>query len=262
MNLVASLFLTWTNSPIAGKKVACVKSPLNKIMFFIALVSPFTYSSLHAEFRTAKPQVSIGESAPFSGLLAAYCFDRAPNIHNNPSSLYEPKLISVHLILIEDNQMKFAKSLKLAAATGTFLISSMSFAQAVNIGTNDLAIKGYDPVAYFTQNKAVEGSAKFTATHDGAIYRFSSVANRNLFKANADKYAPQFGGYCAMGVALDKKLDVDPNAFYIKDEKLYLNLNKDVQKKWFTDIPGHLKTANRVWRGIEDLSIAQANAED
>ena len=158
--------------------------------------------------------------------------------------------------------MKFTKTLKMASAAGALLVSSMSFASAVNIGTNDLAIKGYDPVAYFTKNMAVEGSAKYTATHDGAIYRFASAANRDKFNADAAKYAPQFGGYCAMGVALNKKLDVDPQAFHIENGKLYLNLNKDVQKKWATDIPGHLKTADRIWAGIEDLSVAATNAED
>ncbi|WP_415896124.1 YHS domain-containing (seleno)protein [Neptuniibacter sp. PT34_22] len=158
--------------------------------------------------------------------------------------------------------MKFTKTLKLATAAGALLLSSMSFAASVNIGTNDVAIHGYDPVAYFTNEKAVEGSAKFTATHDGAIYRFASAKNRDLFNANADKYAPQYGGYCAMGVALNKKLDVDPQAFHIENGKLYLNLNKDVQKKWLTDVPGNLKTADRIWAGIEDLSVAAANAED
>lgn len=158
--------------------------------------------------------------------------------------------------------MKFSKTLKLATAAGALLLSSMSFAASVNIGTNDLAIQGYDPVAYFTKDKAVEGSAKYTATHEGAIYRFSSAENRDLFNSDADRYAPQFGGYCAMGVALNKKLDVDPQAFYIQEGKLYLNLNKDVQKKWLTDVPGHLKTADRIWAGIEDLSVSAANAED
>ena len=65
-----------------------------------------------------------------------------------------------------------------------------------------------------------------------------------------------------MGVALNKKLDVDPDAFYIKDDKLYLNLNKAVQKKWMEDVPGNLKTAYRVWDGIESLSVEATNAED
>ncbi len=158
--------------------------------------------------------------------------------------------------------MNIKQTLKIVAAAGTLLFSSLSFASAINIGENDLAIQGYDPVAYFTKHKAVEGSAKYTATHDGAIYRFSSKKNRDLFNANTDKYAPQFGGYCAMGVALNKKFDVDPLAFHIDDNKLYLNLNKDVQKKWLTDVDGHVVSATRIWSGIEELTVADANAEE
>jgi YHS domain-containing protein len=158
--------------------------------------------------------------------------------------------------------MKLSKVMKIATVTSGILLSSLSFASSVNIGTNDVAIHGYDPVAYFTKEMAVEGAAKYTATHNGAIYRFSSAQNRDLFNADADKYAPQFGGYCAMGVVLNKKLDVDPQAFYIQEGKLYLNLNKDVQKKWLTDVPGHVKSADRIWAGIEDLSVAVTNAED
>ena len=65
-----------------------------------------------------------------------------------------------------------------------------------------------------------------------------------------------------MGVVLNKKLDVDPQAFYIQEGKLYLNLNKDVQKKWLTDVPTHVKSADRIWAGIEDLSVVATNAED
>lgn len=260
MNHAISILDFGFNADVMNKPSA--KSLINKVVLLISLFSSFITPAVYAEFRTANPQKNFGASASFSGLLAAYCTPVGPNRPNNPSTQPEPILIEVHLLLIEENEMKFAKTLKMATATGALLISSMSFASSINIGTNDLAIKGYDPVAYFTQEKAVEGSAKYTATHDGAIYRFSSASNRDLFKANADKYAPQFGGYCAMGVALNKKLDVDPNAFYIKGDKLYLNLNKDVQKKWLTDIPGHLKTADRIWRGIEDLTVAQVNAED
>ena len=155
--------------------------------------------------------------------------------------------------------MKLTKTLSFASA---LLFSSLTFAASSNIGANDVAIHGYDPVAYFTSNKPVEGSAKYTATHDGAIYRLSSKKNRDLFKADADRYAPQFGGYCAMGVVLNKKLDVDPKAFYIADNKLYLNLNKDVQKKWLSDVSGHVKGAERIWSGIEDLPVDVVNAED
>ncbi|MBB6522247.1 YHS domain-containing (seleno)protein [Pseudoteredinibacter isoporae] len=158
--------------------------------------------------------------------------------------------------------MKLSNVLKVAGAASALIFSSLSWAASVNTGANDVAIHGYDPVAYFTKNKPVEGSAKYTATHDGAIYRFASEKNRDLFKADADRYAPQYGGFCAMGVALNKKLNVDPAAFYIEDNKLYLNLNKNVQKKWLQDVPGNLKTADRIWNGIEDLSVETVNAED
>ena len=158
--------------------------------------------------------------------------------------------------------MKMSKTLKLAGIAGAMMLSNLAFASASNIGPNDVAIHGYDPVAYFTQHKPVEGSVKYTATHEGAIYRFSSSKNRDLFKADTARYAPQFGGYCAMGVALNKKLDVDPSAFHIADNKLYLNLNKDVQKKWLTDVSGHVKSATRIWNGIEDLPVSVVNAEE
>lgn len=261
MNQVVSTLFCRVSLSSASKLTKFDNSLFNKVVIFCALISSLI-SPVQAEFRKAIPQPNFGATAPFTGLLAAYCLPVPPSLLSKPQIQPEPKLIEVHVMLIEDNQMKFTKKLKMAAAAGALLMSSMSFAQAINIGTNDLAIKGYDPVAYFTQNQAIEGSAKFTATHEGAIYRFSNASNRDLFKANADKYAPQYGGYCAMGVALNKKLDVDPSAFYIKKHKLYLNLNKDVQKKWLTDIPGHLKTADRIWHGIEDLTVAQANAED
>ncbi len=158
--------------------------------------------------------------------------------------------------------MNVTNTIKLFTGASLIALNSLTFASSVNIGNNDVAIHGYDPVAYFTKDKAVSGSPKYTAIYEGAIYRFSSDENRDAFKADPEHYAPQFGGYCAMGVALDKKLDVDPGAFYIHNNKLYLNLNKDVQKKWLTDIPGHVKTAVRTWSGIEDLSVADANAED
>ncbi len=158
--------------------------------------------------------------------------------------------------------MKLRNALKIAGLATSILFSSLSFASSVNLGENDVAIHGYDPVAYFVKSMPVEGKAMYTATHDGAIYRFSSEKNRDMFKASPEKYAPQFGGYCAMGVALNKKLDVDPAAFLIKDDKLFLNLNKAVQKKWMEDVPGNLKTAYRVWDGIEALSVEETNAED
>lgn len=152
--------------------------------------------------------------------------------------------------------MKFSKLIKTAVVATTVVFSSLSFAAdvGVNASENDLAIHGYDPVAYFTKGKPTKGESKYTATYKGAIFQFASEKNRDMFKKDPEHYAPQFGGFCAMGVALNRKLDVDPTAWYITDNKLYLNLNHDVQKKWMEDVPGNLKTAYRHWDGIKAIS--------
>ena len=126
---------------------------------------------------------------------------------------------------------------------------------------NDIAISGYDPVAYFYDSKATQGTKQYTATYKNAIYQFSSATNRDLFRSNPEKYAPQYGGYCAMGVALHKKLEIDPEAWYIVDGKLYLNLNKTVQKKWLSDVPGHIASAEQIWPDIKTVTAAELNAD-
>jgi YHS domain-containing protein len=127
----------------------------------------------------------------------------------------------------------------------------------LNLDAQGVAIHGYDPVAYFTDGKPVQGSAKFSHKTDGATYHFANAKHRDRFAKDPAKYAPQFGGYCAMGTAMGKKLDVDPQAWKIVDGKLYLNLNQDVQKKWLSDVPGHLKQADAKWAEIKDVPAAQ-----
>ncbi|MCV2369350.1 YHS domain-containing (seleno)protein [Roseateles oligotrophus] len=122
----------------------------------------------------------------------------------------------------------------------------------LNLDQQGLALQGIDPVAYFTVGVPTAGKPEFTAKHRGASYRFASAANRDAFKADPNKFAPQYGGFCAMGVALDKKLDGDINAWKIVDNKLYLNVNKDVQKKWSEDIAGNLVKANSSWPEIKN----------
>ena len=122
----------------------------------------------------------------------------------------------------------------------------------VNTSTfGNLAIDGYDPVAYFTESKPVKGSRDFTTDWNGATYRFASAANRDLFIADPAKYAPQYGGYCAYGVAQDTLAPIEPDAWSIVDGKLYLNYDKDIQKKWTADIPGYLQKAEKNWAGLQ-----------
>lgn len=158
--------------------------------------------------------------------------------------------------------MSFSTVLKSAVLGSAIALSSFSFAADIDmsVDANDIAIKGYDTVSYFTQSTPVKGSHEFTATHKNAIYYFSSAENRDTFRANPAKYAPQYGGYCAMGVALEKKFETDPNAWRIVDGKLYLNLNKDIQKKWLTDVPGHISTSEQNWPEIKFTDAAKLNA--
>ncbi|MEL0659534.1 YHS domain-containing (seleno)protein [Psychromonas arctica] len=155
--------------------------------------------------------------------------------------------------------MKLSSLIKSTLVSTALLASSFAFAAniEVNANDNDLAIKGYDTVSYFTEGTPTKGSDKYTAAYNGAVYHFASADNRDLFKEDPAKYAPQYGGFCAFGVALNQKFDTDPTAWHIKGDKLYLNLNKDVQKKWLTDVPGYLKQSQGNWTTIKGLTTAQ-----
>lgn len=110
-----------------------------------------------------------------------------------------------------------------------------------------VAVSGHDPVAYFTQGKPVMGDKSFTATWKGAEFRFASAANRDRFKADPARYAPQYGGYCAWAVSQGYTASADPAVWKIVNGKLYLNYNAEVGRKWATDIPGHIAKADANW---------------
>ena len=116
-----------------------------------------------------------------------------------------------------------------------------------NVDSSSLALKGYDPVAYFTEGKPVQGKREFTAHHQGATYRFASAANRDAFLAGPAKYAPQYGGYCAYGMASGYKAPIEPDAWTIVDGRLYLNYNQSVRSRWSSDIPGFVRKADANW---------------
>lgn len=143
--------------------------------------------------------------------------------------------------------------IKTSALALGIAFSAFTFAADVDINANanDLAIQGYDTVSYFSKNGPVKGSHDFTATYKNAIYQFSSEENRDLFKQNPEKYAPQYGGFCAFGVTMDRKFDTDPTAYKIVDNKLYLNLNAQVQQRWLTDTSSFINTANTTWVDIK-----------
>jgi YHS domain-containing protein len=117
----------------------------------------------------------------------------------------------------------------------------------INADSSGLALKGYDPLAYFTERKPVKGKAEFSASHEGATYRFASAANRDAFAGAPAKYAPQYGGYCAFGVAAGYKAPIEPDAWSVVDGKLYLNYSRSVRSQWSSDIPGFVRKADTNW---------------
>lgn len=120
-----------------------------------------------------------------------------------------------------------------------------------NVDNSGLAIKGYDPVAYFMDHKAIDGKKDISSVYQGITYRFANTANRDAFKADPGKYEPQYGGWCAYAMgAKGEKVEVDPETFKIVDGKLYLFYNKyfnNTLKSWNKD-ETHLKAnADKSW---------------
>jgi hypothetical protein len=128
-----------------------------------------------------------------------------------------------------------------------FALSAFAIAPVNKTKIRGLAIEGYDPVAYFTQSKPVKGSGDYEHEWNDATWRFTSAANRDAFAKNPQKYAPQYGGYCAFGVSRGYAVGIDPAAWSIVGGKLYLNYNLDVQKEWSKDVPGYIKKADTNW---------------
>ena len=123
-----------------------------------------------------------------------------------------------------------------------------------NVDGKGLALKGYDPVAYFSPTGAgpVLGKAEFTATVDGTVYRFVSAANRDAFIAARGRYLPGYGGFCAMAVTRGKKVDADPRVWRVEEGRLYLHADKDEQKRWAENVAGNLVLGDKTWRTIRD----------
>ncbi|MEO9482986.1 MAG: YHS domain-containing (seleno)protein [Ekhidna sp.] len=138
--------------------------------------------------------------------------------------------------------------MKTLTSTLIILLTFSSFAQKSKIyTTTDGAIKGYDPVAYFVQGEPVKGEDKFTFEWKDTDWYFGSQENLDAFKENPEKYAPQFGGYCAYGVSKGALYKIDPEAWKIVEGKLYLNYSKGIQKKWEANQTEFIKEAETNW---------------
>ena len=153
--------------------------------------------------------------------------------------------------------MNTFKSLLSGVALSVALATSaMAAGVELNASSTGLAMQGYDPVAYFTDGAPAKGSYKITTVFNDATYRFASEEHKAPFEANPEAYLPAYGGYCAFGTAMGFKFDGDPEYWKIVDNKLYLNLSKDIQTRWEGNIPGFVQDANGHWENIADVEPA------
>jgi YHS domain-containing protein len=151
-------------------------------------------------------------------------------------------------------------TLTMAAAATALAFAGQAFAGDQYVDNTGFGASGYDVVAYFdlpqnavgmSQPTAVPGNAAFTSEYNGAKFAFSNEANRDTFAANPAQYAPQYDGHCAYGVSKGGKVPGNPNLWRIVDDKLYLNITKNVVGFWEEDIPGNIDLAENNWVSIE-----------
>jgi YHS domain-containing protein len=135
----------------------------------------------------------------------------------------------------------------------SLVLAATAFAgNLVNVsGASNIAVNGYDTVAFFTEEKPVHGSPSITAEHQGATYLFSSEENKAKFEKSPEKYAPQFGGFCAYGASVGALFPIDIDTFQIIDGKLYLNLNPEIVKVFNKDQADNLAKAKKAWPELE-----------
>jgi len=119
-----------------------------------------------------------------------------------------------------------------------------------NLDKNSVAIQGYDPVAFFTQNRPVKGLPEFESQYHGARYLFASADDKAMFDANPAKYEPQFGGFCAFGVSKGKTVPVKIEAFQIVNGRLLMQYDLDIKNEFNKDTQGNLQKADQNWPGI------------
>ncbi len=118
-----------------------------------------------------------------------------------------------------------------------------------------LGLHGIDPVAFIEIGNRIEGSARYTAVHDGVAYYFSSEENKSTFEASPERYLPQFGGFCTFGVSVAKKFDGNPRFAAVEDGRLYVFLNEAIFNEFQKDREGTIERAEHNWRRIRTSAV-------
>ncbi len=155
-------------------------------------------------------------------------------------------------------KMSIPRALRTTLLLMLFAAAMPIFVHAQSVFADDkgLAIKGYDPVAYFTDNKPMQGKVEFVHEWAGAKWNFASAEHRDAFKAAPEKYAPQYGGFCAFGVCMkNAKFPTDPTAWKVVEGKLYLNYNKQTQDAWAQDpLPATISKGDANWKTLSSAT--------
>lgn len=153
-------------------------------------------------------------------------------------------------------RLALAAGLAAALAAGAIAVPALAFDEtstaAVNVDENGVGLRGFDPVAYFTEGEPVAGDADVTASHADVTYHFASEANRDMFLENPEQFAPQYGGFCQMGAALGQKLDGDPEVWRVADDKLFVYAYPAAKEGFMQDVAGNTEKADTNWPLIKD----------
>ncbi|KTC83548.1 YHS domain-containing (seleno)protein [Legionella cincinnatiensis] len=136
-----------------------------------------------------------------------------------------------------------------------FITLFLLLQSSISAASNSISLvgnQGYDLVSYQQKSGPVRGNGNHVAFYQGVAYIFATAENQKTFAANPEKYLPAYGGYCAYGVSVGHKVISDPLAWKIVNNKLYLNLNQQIQGIWVKDIPGNIKKADAQWIKIQN----------
>jgi YHS domain-containing protein len=130
-----------------------------------------------------------------------------------------------------------------------------------NVDEKGVILDGYDPVAFFTDNKPVKGDEQFQYTYEEAIYHFASKEHLDLFKSNPEKYKPQYGAWCAYAVSLGRVAPIDVNTFSIVNGRLFIQHNQRAVNGWNKDVPGNIVLADKYWPAVSGKKGAQITTD-
>jgi YHS domain-containing protein len=139
-------------------------------------------------------------------------------------------------------------------AAGYFFLKEPVFKASegflTNVNNKGVIIEGYDPVAYFTDNKPIMGKPEFSEHYEGGTYWFASKEHHDLFKVNPGKYAPQYGAFCGYAVSVGKLRPVDPTIYQIENGRLILQHTKEAYDLFNENLKSSITKADQNWPGL------------